>query len=406
MSSERLRAESLRGGILAVSCFNVTQDRIVDLNNDENLSYEKVNRKQAEEDAVKVDPRVMLQCDETKDILLSAAESIPDPQQRADFIRACGHVGILQAYERGERSRTLEYRRRTGKGLIWVSTRIEMMPDPQTGDILAFYYTTDINSQKIERLIDARILRDDYEFVGVVETAKRQLHVLASNRTSTSHPAGAVMDHDGEFVDSFLKGTDERDKDSVRRASLFDHVLEMLKEQPEYTHAFVATVYGKRRRKQLRYGYLDDTQEYVFVTGADITESTRLEMEQHDKLQAALQAAEAANRAKSDFLSRMSHDIRTPLNGVIGLTELARDESDPAAVQGYLSKIDESGKFLLSLVNDILDVAKVESGAAELHPAPYSYGEFRHYVKSVVEPLCAARNVTLQLQDISPTPPS
>lgn len=131
-----------------------------------------------------------------------------------------------------------------------------MMPDPQTGDILAFYYTTDINSQKIERLIDARILRDDYEFVGVVETAKRQLHVLASNRTSTSHPAGAVMDHDGEFVDSFLKGTDERDKDSVRRASLFDHVLEMLKEQPEYTHAFVATVYGKRRRKQLRYGYL------------------------------------------------------------------------------------------------------------------------------------------------------
>lgn len=75
-------------------------------------------------------------------------------------------------------------------------------------------------------------------------------------------------------------------------------------------------------------------------------------------------------------------------------------------MQGYLSKIDESGKFLLSLVNDILDVAKVESGAAELHPAPYSYGEFRHYVKSVVEPLCAARNVTLQLQDISPTPPS
>jgi CheY-like chemotaxis protein/nitrogen-specific signal transduction histidine kinase len=150
----------------------------------------------------------------------------------------------------------------------------------------------------------------------------------------------------------------------------------------------------------MRYGYLDDSKEYIYVTGADITQATQLEREQRDKLQAALEAAETANAAKSDFLNRMSHDIRTPLNGVIGMTGLALQEPDPAEVREYLGKIDESGKFLLSLVNDILDVAKVESGATELHREPYPFGAFHRYIRSVIEPLCDAKHITFTVSDV------
>ncbi len=78
--------------------------------------------------------------------------------------------------------------------------------------------------------------------------------------------------------------------------------------------------------------------------------------------------AKAANEAKSEFLSRMSHDIRTPLNAVLGFIALAREEKDiPANVTGYLNQIDDAGKYLLGLVNDVLDLSKIESGKLQLH---------------------------------------
>jgi len=94
----------------------------------------------------------------------------------------------------------------------------------------------------------------------------------------------------------------------------------------------------------------------------------------------------------------MSHDIRTPMNGIIGMTGLALDETDPAQVRSYLEKIDESGRFLLALVNDILDVAKVESGTVELHLQHYSQADFLRYLESVIEPLCEEKDITFRVR--------
>jgi PAS domain S-box-containing protein len=121
----------------------------------------------------------------------------------------------------------------------------------------------------------------------------------------------------------------------------------------------------------------------------------RLEREENLRKEAM-----AANDAKTDFLSRMSHDIRTPLNGIIGLTYLTREIPDlPAAASANLSKIDISSKFLLSLVNDILDMSRAESGKIELHPEPYTVEEFNSYLDAVIRPLCAEKNQQFRLQE-------
>ena len=84
--------------------------------------------------------------------------------------------------------------------------------------------------------------------------------------------------------------------------------------------------------------------------------------------QEALRAAEQASQSKSDFLSNMSHDIRTPLNGIMGMCHLAmRDYADPAC---YLKKIDQSSHQLMLLINDILDMSRIEQGKVEIHAAP------------------------------------
>jgi signal transduction histidine kinase/ActR/RegA family two-component response regulator len=112
------------------------------------------------------------------------------------------------------------------------------------------------------------------------------------------------------------------------------------------------------------------------------------------QLALAKKEADEANSAKSDFLSRMSHDIRTPLNGIIGMTYLAKEENTSPEVDEYLSKIDTSSKFLLSLVNDILDMSKAESGKIVLHPEPYPFSDFKAYLQAVILPLCQNKKQT------------
>ena len=128
---------------------------------------------------------------------------------------------------------------------------------------------------------------------------------------------------------------------------------------------------------------------------------------QNAHLAAAKQEAETASTAKTEFLSRMSHDIRTPLNGIIGMTYLTEEMDLPQEARENLSKIDRSSNFLLGLINDILDMSKAESGKIELHPEPYPVSCFMEYIDSVIRPLCIEKNQTLDvdirsLKDVIP----
>jgi signal transduction histidine kinase/ActR/RegA family two-component response regulator len=118
---------------------------------------------------------------------------------------------------------------------------------------------------------------------------------------------------------------------------------------------------------------------------------------QNLQLLAAKKEADAANSAKSEFLSRMSHDMRTPLNGILGMTYLTGRMDLPPQAQDNLRKIDTSSKFLLNLINDLLDMTKAESGKIELHPEPYPPEEFRQYIDAVIRPLCESKHQNLHL---------
>ena len=135
-----------------------------------------------------------------------------------------------------------------------------------------------------------------------------------------------------------------------------------------------------------------------YATYQDVSNEVRLQ----DTLQKQLEdeknlrrQAMAANDAKTEFLSRMSHDIRTPLNGIIGMSYIASGETNSPRTADCLSKIDTSSKFLLGLVNDVLDMAKAESNSVELHPEPYRAEDFSNYIDAVIRPLCREKKQTL-----------
>ncbi len=126
-------------------------------------------------------------------------------------------------------------------------------------------------------------------------------------------------------------------------------------------------------------------------------DKVRREREAERKLHAqqlseALRAAQIASESKTTFLSNMSHDIRTPMNAVLGFPTLhARDAEDPAKVREYTRKITASGQHLLSLINDVLDVSKIESGKVVLNLERFALNDVISSVDAIIQPMAKAK---------------
>jgi len=126
----------------------------------------------------------------------------------------------------------------------------------------------------------------------------------------------------------------------------------------EAFHGIVVVIEDSTEAKQLA-EELNDYRDHLEELVRQRTEELHLAMEE----------AERANRAKSDFLSNMSHELRTPLNSIIGFAKLMRlGVDDPAERENYLSNILNSGTHLLKLINDVLDISRIEAGKLSLHP--------------------------------------
>jgi signal transduction histidine kinase/CheY-like chemotaxis protein len=135
----------------------------------------------------------------------------------------------------------------------------------------------------------------------------------------------------------------------------------------------------------------------VAALGAQFNAMARAVAEQSAELSLQNHQLEEATRLKSEFLANMSHELRTPLNAIIGFSELMLDggEDDPETRALYLGTIHSSGTHLLALINDILDLSKVEAGKMELHPEPFDVEELIGQTLATVEPLAQRKEIVL-----------
>ena len=138
----------------------------------------------------------------------------------------------------------------------------------------------------------------------------------------------------------------------------------------------------------------DDDGNIIGVVGStdDVTE----EMHLRRKLEQAAVEAEATSRAKSAFLANMSHEIRTPMNSIVGFSELALDDSLTPRTREHLEQILENSKWLLQILNDILDISKVESGKMDIENVPFELGEILAHCQSVIAPKAKEKNIQVQ----------
>jgi len=141
----------------------------------------------------------------------------------------------------------------------------------------------------------------------------------------------------------------------------------------------------------------NENGEILYYEGIleDITEK-----KQASQFKIAKEAAEAANKHKSEFLANMSHELRTPLNAILGYTELILDNiygNVPDKIREVLERLDKNGRHLLNLINDVLDLSKIEAGQLVLSLDEYSMEDVIQSVITSVEALAAEKNLKLNV---------
>ena len=230
-----------------------------------------------------------------------------------------------------------------------------------------------MNVDDVFLMLDAETSKVDYvspnvdKLLGItVEQMQKDIHVLRklhpqdSTNRMKNHLEGLMVQEQREWEFEYIQ-----QKTRERR---WFHIVAMCSE-----------VVGKKK--------------YILVM-SDRT----ADKQKNQALSEAVHAAETANRAKSTFLSNMSHDIRTPMNAIIGFATLAVSNIDnKTRVQDYLSKILSSGNHLLSLINDILDMSRIESGKIHLEETEVNLSEVLHDLKTIISGQIHAKQLELYM---------
>ena len=234
-------------------------------------------------------------------------------------------------------------------------------------------FSADKNKKTMDRILSA--ITDDFVFLVVVDVATRTEKIFFVS--SGPRPRWAGKDnikYDDNIKEYAEKIVAPEDRNRFLEASDFNSLMNYFKTKgTELSIEYDAIVEGERRRYQGKFTFSTQDPEGVkiYVGVRDITKLEEERTEYNRKLSAALSQAEEANKGKSYFLFNMSHDIRTPLNAIIGYSELAKNHLDEKEVlDDYIDKIQICGNQLLGLIDDVLDMAKIESGKLDIVEKP------------------------------------
>lgn len=214
-------------------------------------------------------------------------------------------------------------------------------------------------------------LTSDYSFIAVIDVKAGDLNVYKAEKEGEITAALSEAKSFSEV--SALIAAHAADREDWLKKSSFDSITEGIKKQTLYNVSVQTS--SRKNPRTLQFTFADVAapqrgKSYIFAM-RDITETVINEVRRKELLEDALERAELANNAKTTFLSNMSHDIRTPMNAVMGFTALAlKHLDDKEKTKDYLGKISSAGSNLLSLINNVLDMSRIESGRLNLNLTP------------------------------------
>ena len=356
-------------------------------------------------------------------ILVDAwALTIPE-EGREDFLKEFNRERLLNRFENGERHISFRYWTRTATfEPMLAEDHMALYRDKETGDIIAVNYVLDRTEhyrlKEKEQALEksnreyAKLLEEEKKHTALIEELTKKLQSQLE-LFAVSIPGGVkISNDDPEYSFKYVseqfanmlgyktpKELMEASSGSILGLAHPDDIEVGLEDAlNQYTHSdHYATIY-RIRCKDGTYKYIEDRGQKVVKEDGTI-EHWNLMLDKNDFMHKSieLESEKKANKSKSDFLSRMSHDMRTPLNGIIGLLQIVdRHFDDKELVLESHKKMHVAANYLLSLINDVLQMSKIEDGNVPLTKDIIDFSELTKDILVIIEQRAKERGIKMQ----------
>jgi len=339
--------------------------------------------------------------DEAREIML---ETCIDPISRKRISHFMDIDELFLAYKQGKRRVScIAGFRLENNDTRWLDIECIMDEHPLKGQVYASVVVEDITEDRILMGVLNKIVEQNYDCVVCIEKQKRKT-IMFKVEPGQEIKGEYRPSYDEESKDYINKYVHHHDKTRMIKLFDFENVQRVLADNPKHEFLLDAIDDGGLLHKKLfQFSYLDPARNFIIMIKQDVTDVIVKEDAAKAALAKALSEKETAMNARSEFMTRMSHEMRTPMNAILGLSTLMMDEiNNPDAMRAYISKVQYSGKFLLQLINDVLDITKMEQNKFQINEVPYSFGEFWEAVDTMVGPMCLKKGVDFEWKSSIP----
>ena len=332
------------------------------------------------------------------------SKNYPIDEEREAFLENFDAENIKARFLRGETqlSMYLFSRRRDGH-YCYVNYRAVFTRHPISNEIIIFISEQEAGKEKVEGALLDKILARQFDMVAYLVNDKYS--VVVGDASLIGKGSIFPITREGNYDEYFknqvlpvLEGDDALKKNLAEALSL-STIKDKLKISEPYVVNIACNIGGETFYKRFDFYTIDPRAEFFILLKSDTTEIQQKQIQQNARLKDALNVAKQANVAKTAFLSRMSHEIRTPMNAIIGLDNIALHDKDlTPALKGYLEQIGTSARYLLSIINDILDMSRIESGRMSFRNEEFSFTSFIYQINSLVDGQCNEKNLTYECE--------
>lgn len=336
------------------------------------------------------------------DEIADHASHFPIAIEKERFLKSFDRMELIATHAQGNVSVTeVLYSQRPNGKFCFVNITAMLTRHPFTGDVIAFITQEECNGGKVHETMLSKILARQFDMVAYIVNGN--YGVTIGNASNIKHGnifpvsrTGSYEKYVSEQVLPPLVG-DEEYRNTVKKAMSLSEIERNTRINEPYVVNIEIEIDGEKYNKRFDYYLVDPKADFYIVLKSDITEFHREQSQRNERLREALEEAKQANIAKTSFLSSMSHEIRTPLNSIIGIDNIALSDPElPDKTRMQFEKIGVSARHLLELINDILDMSRIESGRIALKNEEFSFAKLMDQINTVVAAQCQEKGLTYE----------
>ncbi|MBR7024413.1 MAG: response regulator [Selenomonadaceae bacterium] len=323
------------------------------------------------------------------------AKNYPIEEEQKLFVEMFDAENIKARFARGETNLSIYlFSRRRDGHYCYVNYRAVFTRHPISNDIIIFISEQEAGKEKVEGALLDKILARQFDMVAYLVNDKYS--VAVGDASLIGKGSIFPVTREGRY-EEYLKNQVQpvMTEDNRLEELSLSTVRNELKNSEPYVVNITCKIGGEIFYKRFDFYTIDPRADFFILLKSDTTAIQRKQIEQNERLREALTVAKQANVAKTAFLSRMSHEIRTPMNAIIGLDNIALHDKDlTPTLKGYLEKIGTSARYLLTIINDILDMSRIESGRMTLRNEEFYFTSFVYQINSIIDEQCKDKGLT------------